>query len=50
MHISRISEGKIVERWGQEDNLGLMQQLGAIPRQGRARVSLCVPNLVEETV
>jgi predicted ester cyclase len=31
MHISRIAEGKIVERWGQGDNLGLMQQLGAIP-------------------
>ena len=31
MHISRIAEGKIVERWGQGDNLGLMQQLGAVP-------------------
>ena len=31
MHISRIAEGKIVERWGLGDNLGLMQQLGAVP-------------------
>ncbi len=31
MHISRIADGKIVERWGQPDRLGLMQQLGAIP-------------------
>jgi predicted ester cyclase len=35
MHISRISEEKIVERWGQGDNLGLMQQLGAIPPPGQ---------------
>jgi len=35
MHISRIAEGKIVERWGQGDNLGLMQQLGAIPQPGQ---------------
>jgi predicted ester cyclase len=36
MHISRIAEGKIVERWGQGDNLGLMQQLGAIPAPGQS--------------
>jgi predicted ester cyclase len=35
MHISRISEGKIVERWGQGDNLGLMQQLGVVPPPGQ---------------
>jgi len=35
MHISRIAEGKIVEHWGQGDNLGLMQQLGAIPPPGQ---------------
>jgi predicted ester cyclase len=35
MHISRIAEGKIVERWGLGDNLGLMQQLGAIPPPGQ---------------
>ncbi len=31
MHISRIAEGKIVERWGEGDNLGMMQQLGVVP-------------------
>jgi steroid delta-isomerase-like uncharacterized protein len=29
--IDRIASGRIVERWHQEDNLGLLQQLGAIP-------------------
>jgi steroid delta-isomerase-like uncharacterized protein len=29
--IFRIAEGKIVELWNQEDVLGMMQQLGAIP-------------------
>ena len=29
--ISRLKEGKVMETWHQEDNLGLMQQLGAIP-------------------
>jgi predicted ester cyclase len=36
MHISRIAEGKIVERWGQTDMLGMMQQLGAVPPPGQA--------------
>lgn len=31
MHISRIKDGKIVERWGQWDALGMLQQIGAIP-------------------
>jgi predicted ester cyclase len=35
MHISRIADGKIVERWGQPDMLGMMQQLGAIPPPGQ---------------
>ena len=35
MHISRIAEGRIVERWGQGDNLGMMRQLGAIPEPGQ---------------
>jgi predicted ester cyclase len=35
MHVSRIANGKIVERWGQPDMLGLMQQLGAIPTPGQ---------------
>ena len=29
--ILRVSSGKIVERWGEFDNLGLMHQLGALP-------------------
>lgn len=28
--IARIADGKIVEHWGEEDTLGLMQQLGAM--------------------
>ena len=35
LHMSRIAEGKIVERWGQPDMLGMMQQLGAIPEPGQ---------------
>ncbi len=31
--ISRISDGKVVEHWGNSDQLGLMQQLGVIPSQ-----------------
>lgn len=31
MSIERIQDGKIVERWYNQDELGLMQQLGAIP-------------------
>ncbi len=29
--IFRIADGKIVELWGQEDMLGMMQQLGVVP-------------------
>jgi steroid delta-isomerase-like uncharacterized protein len=29
-HISRIADGKIVERWGEWDALGMMQQIGAV--------------------
>lgn len=29
--IIRVAGGKVVEHWGQMDNMGLMQQLGAIP-------------------
>jgi steroid delta-isomerase-like uncharacterized protein len=31
MHMFRIADGKVVERWGEWDALGLMQQLGAVP-------------------
>ena len=35
MEITRIAGGKIVEIWHQEDLMGLMQQLGAIPTPGQ---------------
>ncbi len=31
VYIVRIADGKIVEHWGEEDGLSLMQQLGALP-------------------
>jgi steroid delta-isomerase-like uncharacterized protein len=31
MHLLRIADSKIVERWGEWDALGMMQQLGAFP-------------------
>ena len=31
IHVVRISDGKIVEHWGLEDQMGMMQQLGVIP-------------------
>ncbi len=36
MHMFRIADGKVVERWGEWDALGLMHQLGAapLPEQG----------------
>ena len=30
-HFVRISNDKLVEHWGVEDNLGMMQQVGAVP-------------------
>lgn len=35
--IVRVSGGKLVERWGVEDNLGFLTQLGAIPEFGEPR-------------
>ncbi len=29
--IARIAEGKIVEQWGLDDQMGMLQQLGVIP-------------------
>jgi steroid delta-isomerase-like uncharacterized protein len=34
MHFWRVADGKIVEVWDNRDDLGLMQQLGAIPPLG----------------
>jgi steroid delta-isomerase-like uncharacterized protein len=31
VHILRIADGKIAEHWGNNDDLGLMRQLGVIP-------------------
>ena len=31
--ILRVAKGKVVERWGAFDDLGLLQQLGAIPER-----------------
>lgn len=31
IHIFALAEGQIVDHWNQRDQLGLMQQLGAIP-------------------
>ncbi len=36
IEIVRIANGRVVERWGQFDFLGLLQQLGAIPAPGQA--------------
>ena len=30
-HVLRIADGKVIEHWGNNDDLGLMRQLGAIP-------------------
>lgn len=32
--IVRVAGGKVVEHWSMGDNLGMMQQLGVIPRPG----------------
>ncbi len=34
--IFRFSEGKVVESWDNFDQLGMLQQLGAIPSQGQS--------------
>jgi predicted ester cyclase len=30
-YIARISNGKIIEHWGEEDGVSLLQQLGVLP-------------------
>jgi len=32
MNLVRLQDGKIVENWGEQDNLSMLQQLGLIPR------------------
>jgi steroid delta-isomerase-like uncharacterized protein len=34
VYVVRIAEGKIVEHWGEEDGIGLLQQLGFMPKAG----------------
>lgn len=34
IHIVRYSGGKVVEHWGIEESMGMMQQLGVIPAEG----------------
>jgi len=36
MDMLRVAEGRFVEHWAQVDQLGLLQQLGAIPAPGQA--------------
>ncbi len=35
IEIVRIANGRVVERWGQFDNLGMLQQMGALPAPGQ---------------
>ena len=35
-NINRLAGGKIAEHWGDVDNLGLLQQLGAVPAPEQA--------------
>jgi predicted ester cyclase len=34
-HVARFENGKLVEHWGNSDDLGMMQQIGAVPSLGR---------------
>ena len=34
-HVGRYANGKLVEHWGNSDDLGLLQQLGAVPAPGQ---------------
>jgi len=36
IYIFRIAGGKVVERWGNQDDLGMLQQLGVIPKMAQA--------------
>ncbi len=37
IEILRIADGKVVERWGELDMMGMMQQLGVIPPPGESK-------------
>jgi len=34
IHIGRYVDGKLVEHWANQDQLGMLQQLGAVPTMG----------------
>ncbi len=36
-NIMRFADGKLVEHWGNNDDLGLLQQLGVVPAQEEMR-------------
>ena len=36
MTIDRLAGGKVVERWGESDQMGMMQQMGVIPAPEQA--------------
>ncbi len=39
IHITRVQGGKVVEHWGQVDQVGMLQQLGLLPAQAPASSS-----------
>jgi predicted ester cyclase len=39
IHIGRVRDGKIVEHWMVQDELGMLQQLGFLPARGAAETA-----------
>jgi steroid delta-isomerase-like uncharacterized protein len=39
VHIQRVRDGRIVEHWTVQDQLGMLQQLGFIPASGAAQTA-----------
>lgn len=39
VHIERVRDGRIVEHWTVQDQLGMLQQLGLIPMPGAAQAA-----------